>query len=121
MPIAQVNQTVADAINALRLALNREYGDDFAFSIMGKGMVLAQLKMNGMNHPVPTVDTDSPPTIVYSYVTTIEGNTLQLFYNPKNALVVLDLISADDSGGNELYRKVISESTLLTHIKPKRK
>ena len=45
------------------------------------------------------------------------GNTLQIFYNPDNNLVVVDLIAANEKGGNELLRKTLDEKTLLKHTK----
>lgn len=45
------------------------------------------------------------------------GNTLQIFYNPDNNLVVVDLIAANEEGGNELLRKTLDEKTLLKHTK----
>jgi hypothetical protein len=48
-------------------------------------------------------------------VITKDGNTLELFYNPENNLVVLDLISKNEQGGNALLRKTLDESALLKH------
>ena len=45
------------------------------------------------------------------------GNTLQLFYNPENDLVVVDLIAKNENGGNELLRKTLDERALLAHTK----
>lgn len=42
------------------------------------------------------------------------GNILELFYNPKNNLVVLDLSTKNDSG-NELLRLTLNEEKLLEH------
>ncbi len=50
---------------------------------------------------------------------TNEGNTLQLFYNNETGLVVVDLIAANEQGGNELYRHNINEATALAHTNPK--
>jgi hypothetical protein len=58
MPIASVKQEVADAINNLRAVLQKEYGSDFAYSILGNGLILAQSKINGVVHPQPIVDND---------------------------------------------------------------
>jgi hypothetical protein len=49
-------------------------------------------------------------------VETKNGNTLQFFYNPENNLVVVDLIHADDKGGNEIFRKTLDEESLLEHV-----
>jgi len=55
-------------------------------------------------------------------MTTAKGNTLQLFYNNETGLVVVDLIAANEDGGNELLRKTIDENKMLGHtVKPKRK
>ena len=48
-------------------------------------------------------------------ITTKAGNTLQLFYNPENNLIVVDL--ANEKGGNELLRKTLDEKKLLAHTK----
>jgi hypothetical protein len=50
-------------------------------------------------------------------VTTKAGNTLEFFYNPDNNLVVVDLIAANEKGGNELLRKTLDEKKLLKHTK----
>jgi hypothetical protein len=46
-------------------------------------------------------------------VKTKKGNTLSFFYNPDNDLVVLDLIRADETGGNEIFRMKLKEENLL--------
>lgn len=45
------------------------------------------------------------------------GNTLQVFYNSENDLLVIDLVSKNDNGGNELFRKTLDEKSLLAHCK----
>jgi len=50
-------------------------------------------------------------------VETKAGNTLEFFYNPDNNLVVVDLIAANEKGGNELLRKTLDEKKLLKHTK----
>jgi hypothetical protein len=50
-------------------------------------------------------------------VTTKAKNTLQLFYNPTNDLVVIDLIHRNEKGGTELLRKTLNEKSMLKHIK----
>jgi hypothetical protein len=52
--------------------------------------------------------------IVRINVVTRQGNTLQLFYNPDNDLVVLDLVRKDNKGGNELLRRTLDEKKMLT-------
>lgn len=49
--------------------------------------------------------------------TTPNGNTLAFFYNPNNNLLVVDVVSADESGGYELVRRTINEKPLLAHLK----
>lgn len=48
-------------------------------------------------------------------IPTKAGNSLQIFYNPENNLLVVDLIDANDRGGNELLRQTLNESKLLGH------
>lgn len=55
MPIKAVNPDVADAINNLTSLLKRDYGCDFAYTVMGNGFVLAQHNINGVQHPIPLV------------------------------------------------------------------
>ena len=50
-------------------------------------------------------------------ITTKAGNTLSFFYNPKNNLVVVDLIHKNETGGRELLRQTLRESKLLAHCK----
>ena len=52
-------------------------------------------------------------------LTTKKGNTLQLFYNNDTGLVVVDLIAANEQGGNELLRRNIDETKMLGHTVPK--
>ncbi len=47
-----------------------------------------------------------------SNITTKEGNLLQLFYNPENNLVVLDLVAANENGGTELLRQTLNNGML---------
>jgi hypothetical protein len=51
------------------------------------------------------------------YLETKNGNTLSLFYNPNNDLVVLSLVSENEDGGNDLFRKTLDEEKLLEHLK----
>ena len=61
--------------------------------------------------------TDSTAISIIRYnIKTKEGNTLQLFYNPENNLVVVDLIHKNDKGGMELLRKELDEKKLLSHV-----
>ena len=50
-------------------------------------------------------------------ITTKAGNTLQIFYNPENDLVVVDLIAKNEKGGNEVFRKTLDEKKMLKHCK----
>jgi hypothetical protein len=50
-------------------------------------------------------------------IETKEGNTIDLFYNSENNLVVVDLISKNETGGNELLRQTLNEKSLLQHCK----
>ena len=43
------------------------------------------------------------------------GNILRFFYNADNNLLVVDLIAANETGGVELLRMVLDESSLLSH------
>jgi type III secretion system FlhB-like substrate exporter len=52
-------------------------------------------------------------------VLTKGGNTLSFFYNPDNNLLVVDLIAANEEGGNELVRQTIDESSMLEHTASK--
>jgi hypothetical protein len=45
------------------------------------------------------------------------GNTLELFYNSDNNLVVVDLIAEGQHGGNELLRQTLDERAMLAHVK----
>jgi hypothetical protein len=52
-------------------------------------------------------------------LTTPKGNTLQLVHNADTGLVVVDLIAANEQGGNEFVRMTINEDTMLAHaLKP---
>jgi len=120
MPIKPVKQEVADAINNLTTLLKRDYGCDFAYSILGNGMTLAQHNIAGVNQPVPLIESvcDQPSKyITRSNVTTKGGNTLQFFYNPENSLIVVDLVAANEKGGTELLRQTLVEKKLLAHTK----
>jgi len=48
-------------------------------------------------------------------MTTKNRNTLQFFYNADNDLLVVDLVAANENGGNELLRKTLDEGKLLLH------
>jgi hypothetical protein len=55
-------------------------------------------------------------------MTTAKGNTLQLFYNNETGLVVVDLVSANEQGGNEFVRMTINEDKMLGHtVKPRKR
>ncbi len=48
--------------------------------------------------------------------TTDAGNTLSVFFNRETGLFVVDLVSADESGGCEIVRMGITdEAALLSH------
>lgn len=51
------------------------------------------------------------------HIKTKKGNTLQVFYNPDNDLLVVDIIHKSENGGNELVRKTLDEKSLLAHCK----
>lgn len=63
MPIKAVKKDVAESINQLVELLKRDYGTDFAYTIMGRGFVLAQSNMYGVNHPIPHVETHGNPQL----------------------------------------------------------
>jgi hypothetical protein len=46
-------------------------------------------------------------------VKTFAGNRLEFFYNSNANLVVVDLISKNENGGNELFRKTLDEKSPL--------
>jgi hypothetical protein len=117
MPIKAVKQDLADAINNMTALLKRDFGSDYAYSILGNGMVLAQCKNNGIFLPVPLVLNNSPKEITRLNVPTNGGNTLQFFYNPENSLVVVDIVAKNEQGGNELLRQTLNEKKLLDHVK----
>jgi len=48
-------------------------------------------------------------------IETKQGNTLSFFYNSDNDLLVVDLVSKNEKGGNELMRKTLNEEQLLNH------
>jgi len=50
-------------------------------------------------------------------IETKKGNTIQVFYNPDNNLLIVDLIAKNEKGGNEIVRKTLDESKLLAHAK----
>lgn len=60
MPIKAVKQDVADAINNLTALLKRDYGCDFSYSVNGNGFILAQHNINGVQHPIPSVEPNIP-------------------------------------------------------------
>jgi hypothetical protein len=45
--------------------------------------------------------------IVRHYVPLDDGRTVALFVNRDSKLIVLDIIDADEQGGNEVYRRKI--------------
>ena len=51
------------------------------------------------------------------YITTPSGNVIQMFYNPVNNLLVVDIIAKNEKGGHELLRLTLDEKKLLAHAK----
>lgn len=49
---------------------------------------------------------------------TKDGNTLSVFFNAHNNLLVVDLVHANEKGGNEVIRKVLDEKAMLVHCEP---
>ena len=43
------------------------------------------------------------------------GNTISIFYNEDTDLLVVDLVAANERGGNEMLRKQLDEKKLLAH------
>ena len=58
---------------------------------------------------------DLDKTIQRFNITTRQGNTLSIFYNADNNLLVVDLVAANEKGGNEIVRKTLDESKMLAH------
>ena len=48
-------------------------------------------------------------------VPTAEGNSLDVFYNPENNLLVIDLTHKSGKGGNEIIRMTLDEKSMLRH------
>ena len=48
-------------------------------------------------------------------IVTPRNNVIQVFYNPTNDLLVVDL--CNDLGGNEVLRMQLNEEALLEHLK----
>ena len=55
--------------------------------------------------------------IQHCNIITKGGNILQVFYNAENNLLVVDLVAANETGGNELLRQTLDERKLLKHTK----
>ena len=51
--------------------------------------------------------------ITQHYITTKAGNTLSVFYNSDNNLLVVDLVNKNETGGNEIVRMTLNEKKLL--------
>jgi hypothetical protein len=49
-------------------------------------------------------------------MTTERGNLIHLFYNNETGLVVADLISSNDQGGNEFVRMFLDEKKMLAPV-----
>jgi len=54
--------------------------------------------------------------ITRKFVTTRRGDTLGFFFNAATNLLVVDLISSNEMGGNEIIRMTIDEESLLGHV-----
>lgn len=48
-------------------------------------------------------------------VKTKRRNTLSVFYNRTTNLLVIDVVDADETGGNEIVRMQLREPSLLKH------
>lgn len=59
--------------------------------------------------------TREKPRIERRSIDTAAGNVIQVFYNPRNNLLVVDLCG--DQGGNEVLRMELNEGALLEHLK----
>lgn len=74
--------------------------------------------MRDRKHVMQTIATNlglqelEPKTVT---IQTRHGNTLSLFYNPEIGYVALDLVSSNEKGGTELFRKRLDEKLLLAH------
>jgi hypothetical protein len=44
------------------------------------------------------------------------GNTLSVFFNRDSNLLVVDVVSANEKGGNEIVRRILDEKRLLSHV-----
>lgn len=68
-----------------------------------------------------TSDHSSPivpmPNIVTWSCPTKAGNSISVFYNRETNLLVVDLVSANEKGGNEIMRKELDEKSLLAHTR----
>jgi hypothetical protein len=49
-------------------------------------------------------------------ITTTNGNTLSVFYNTENNLLVVDLVAKDETHGNEIVRQTLDETMLLGFV-----
>lgn len=115
----QVRQDLADAINNMHAILKRDFGCDFSFQICGNGKTIAQSNINGEILPVAIVPSvvDKNLAITRLNITTKQGNTLGVFYNPQNNLLVVDVVHQNEKGGNEIVRQTLNEGKLLSHCK----
>ena len=50
-------------------------------------------------------------------ITTPQGNTLHIFYNDAQDLLVVDLIAKSERGGNEIVRMRLDEKKLLKGVR----
>ena len=80
---------------------------DFTTSL-AKGLTLSR------SAKLPSVPAPEPDIVRFT-TTTKKGNTIQFFFNRDTNLLVVDIISANESGGNEIVRQTLKEAALLSH------
>ena len=66
---------------------------------------MSRTKQRGPN--VRVWEQEAPTSIVNVYVSLPDGRTINLFVNRDSRLVCLDIVDADERGGNEVYRRVV--------------
>lgn len=69
---------------------------------------------NTSDKTIPIVVSDG---IQRMNLTTRNGNTISVFYNAENDLLVVDLVDRGEQAGNELLRLTLNEKKLLSHAK----
>jgi len=66
---------------------------------------------------MPDHQTVEYPEYLSNYwVETEKGNSLHFFFNRKTNLLCVDLIDAQERGGNEIVRMTLDEELLLEHL-----